>query len=90
MRRMHVATLDSTVQAFGLGGLVSIPADQWEVQHNLFVLNMQGRFSDGRTYGAASEDTYAAREEWVANYAGKSFLTKWLVHQSPVQINNAP
>jgi len=90
MRRMHVATLDCTVQAFGLGGLASIPADQWEIQHNLTVLTMQGRFTDGRTYGASGEDTYSLREEWVANYAGKSFLTKWLVHQSPVQVSNSP
>jgi len=90
MRRIHVATLDCTVRAFGLDGLASIPADQWEIQHNLMVLQMQGRFTDGRTYGASAEDTYSLREEWVCNYAAKSLLTKWLVHQNPVQVSNAP
>ena len=87
-RRMHFATLDATMAAFGLDGDASISAASWELQHNLTVLNMQARFTDGRTYGASSEDTYSLREEWVSNYAAKSLLTKWLVHQQPVSISN--
>jgi hypothetical protein len=49
---------------------------------------MQARFGDGRTYGVSSEDTYGLREEWVCNYAAKSFLTKWLAHQGQIQISN--
>ena len=51
---------------------------------------MQARFTDGRTYGATSEDTYALREEWVCCFAGKNYLTKWLLNQGAIQISNDP
>jgi hypothetical protein len=89
-RRMHFATFDATIGAFGLDTFASLPAASWESQHDQWVLDMQARFSDGRTYGASSEDTYALREEWVCNYAAKSYLTKWLVHQGPFRLSNAP
>jgi hypothetical protein len=88
MRRMHFAAMDATVRAFGLDGLASLPGDLWEAQHDQAVLDMQARFTDGRTYGAAAEDTYALREEWVCCYCAKCFLTKWLVYQGPVRISN--
>lgn len=90
MRRMHFATMDATVHAFGLDGSVSLPGDVWEVQHDQTVLDMQARFTDGRTYGASAEDTYTLREEWVCCYCAKSFLTKWLVYQGRVRISNDP
>ena len=50
---------------------------------------MQARFTDGRTYGASTEDTYSLREEWVCCYcASAGFLTKWLVGQGQVRITN--
>jgi len=88
MRRMHFATMDATVHAFGLDDLASLPGDLWEAQHDQAVLDMQARFTDGRTYGASAEDTYTLREEWVCCYCAKSFLTKWLVYQGPVRISN--
>ena len=90
MRRMHFATMDATVHAFGLDGLASLPGDVWEAQHDEAVLDMQARFTDGRTYGASTEDTYSLREEWVCCYCAKCFLTKWLVGQGQVRITNAP
>ena len=90
MRRMHFATMDATVHAFELDGLASIPGDVWEAQHDKAVLDMQARFTDGRTYGASTEDTYSLREEWVCCYCAKCFLTKWLVGQGQVRITNAP
>jgi hypothetical protein len=90
MRRMHFATMDATVHAFGLDDLASLPGDLWEAQHDQTVLNMQARFTDGRTYGASSEDTYNLREEWVCCLCAKCFLTKWLVGHGQVRITNAP
>jgi autotransporter-associated beta strand protein len=90
MRRMHVATMDAVVRAFNLDGLASIPGDRWEAQHDQVVLGMQARFTDGHTYGAASEDTYALREEWLCYFAAKSLQTKWLVYQGPLRISNQP
>jgi hypothetical protein len=90
MRRMNVAGVDATVSQLGLDGLASIPGELWEAQHAQMVLDMQGRFSDGRTYGAASEDTYSGREEWVMLLASKAYLLKWLAHQGPILISNDP
>jgi hypothetical protein len=90
LRRMHFATMDATVHAFGLDGLASLSGDLWEAQHDQAVLDMQARFTDGRTYGASTEDTYTLREEWVCCYCAKCFLTKWLVYQGPIRISNDP
>jgi hypothetical protein len=77
-RRMHVALLDIQARALGLDDGASAPAAEWERLHAQRVLDMQARFADGRTYGAASEDTYSGREEWVAVHAAQAWLTKWL------------
>ena len=89
-RRMHFATMDATINALGLDGTASIASPFWETQHDQAVLDMQARFTDGRTYGASTEDTYGLREEWVCNYAAKNYLTKWLAHQGQIQISNEP
>ena len=89
-RRMHFAMMDANVHAFGLDGSAKVSGDVLEALHDQTVLDMQARFTDGRTYGATSEDTYALREEWVCHFAGKNLLTKWLLHQSPIQITNDP
>lgn len=87
-RRMHFVLVDAQAQAFGFDNLVSIPGSAWEEQHAATAAQMQSRFTDGRTYGASSEDTYAGREQWVAVMAGQTYLTHWLTHQGPVKFTN--
>ena len=88
MHPMNVATLDATARAFGLDGLVSISGDRWEAQHDQVGLAMQARFTDGHTFLNTSEFSYGPSEEWVTHFTSKNFLTKWLVHQAPVQTTN--
>jgi hypothetical protein len=87
-RRMNFAGLDAFARAFGFDNLASTKASVWEPLHAQVVLDMQSRFSDGRTYGANSEDTYAGREEWVAMLAGRAYLAKWLAHQGTFSITD--
>ena len=80
--------MDATAHAFGLDGLVSISGDRWEAQHDQVGLAMQARFTDGHTFLNTSEFSYGPSEEWVTHFTSKNFLTKWLVHQAPVQTTN--
>jgi hypothetical protein len=87
-RRMNFAGLDAFAGAFGFDALASTPASGWEALHAQKVLDMQGRFSDGRTYGGGGEDTYNGREEWVAVLAARAYLAKWVVHQGTFTITD--
>jgi hypothetical protein len=91
-RRMHFADMDAMATAFGFDNLVSSGGTYWEPFHAQKVLDMQSRssggVSDGRTYYAAGEDTYAGREEWVAREAGQAWLTKWIASKSAIQVAN--
>lgn len=89
-RRLHFLLLDSQASIFGFDSTASIPAGGWEAEHAATALQMQSRFADGRTYGAASEDTYAGREQWVAVMAGQNYLTHWLAHQQTIEFTNRP
>src|ERR1019366_4497434 len=88
MRREDVALMDAVVHAFSLDGLVSIPGDRWEAQHDQVVLGMQARYTDGHTYGATSENTYVLREEALCYFFARNLHTKWLAHQGPVRTTN--
>jgi hypothetical protein len=83
-RQMHFLLLDTLAATFGFGS----PAAGWAAAHAGRALQMQSRFQDGRTYGAASEDTYAGREEWVALLAGRTYLTHWLAHNADLRVTN--
>ncbi len=85
---MNVALLDCTAAAFALDGLASIPAHRWETQHDQYILTMQSRFTDGHTFLSSSEFSYSGREEWITDFASRSLLTKWLIHQGPVTVSN--
>lgn len=96
-RRMQFVIADVFARAFNLDGLVAEKASTWEPLHASVVTTMQARFTDGRTYGASTEDTYAGREEWVAHHAAWAAWTKWLMAQgaiprtdqaSPIVIDN--
>jgi F5/8 type C domain/NPCBM-associated, NEW3 domain of alpha-galactosidase len=83
-RQMHFLLLDTLAATFGFGS----SAPDWAAAHAQRALQMQSRFQDGRTYGAAAEDTYAGREEWVALLAGRTYLTHWLAHNADLRVTN--
>lgn len=87
-RRMQFALADAEAGAFGLDDLASLKGPYWEAYHAQRVLDMQGRGTDGRTYQAAGEDTYAGREEWVALLASQAYLTKWIIQQGAYSEQN--
>ncbi|MGG1554892.1 family 16 glycoside hydrolase [Paenibacillus ferrarius] len=90
MRRMQFAFIDATAAAFGFDTLASQKGSYWEPYHAQMVLDMQNRagHTDGHTYEATAEDTYAGREEWVAQFAGRDYLTKWMMGQNKYALTN--
>lgn len=83
-RQLHFLLLDTLADAYGFDDGGDVPAADWAAAHAQRVLDMQARFDDGRTYGAASEDTYSGREQWVALLAARTYLTHWLGHNAQV------
>ena len=88
MRRMHMAELDVMVHVAGADAKVSRKGDYWAPLHAQKALDMQGRFTDGRSYGAAAEDTYPNREEWIAEGVGRAYLTQWVAAQGKTTFTN--
>lgn len=88
-RRMNSALMDAMARAFGLDGAASVKATVWEPLHMQRVLDDQSRGTDGRTYQAAGEDTYAGREEWVAALAARAWWTKWVAAKGAGSTSNA-
>lgn len=87
-RRMHFGLIDTEAAVFGFDSRASVPAADWASAHVGQVYAMQGRFSDGRTYGATSEDTYAGREQWVAQIAARAYLAHWVSYQGIVDVSD--
>ncbi len=87
-RRLHFAAADAIAAAFSTDLAIRDTGEYWEALHGQVVLDMQARFSDGRTYGATSEDTYPSREEWIANIAARAWAAKWIVAQNAFSITN--
>ncbi|MBB5785641.1 NEW3 domain-containing protein [Jiangella mangrovi] len=87
-RQMHFLLLDTLADSYGFDAGSDVPAADWAAAHAQRVLDMQARFDDGRTYGAASEDTYSGREQWVALLAARTYLTHWLDHNTDVAFTN--
>ena len=87
-RRLNFAYADALVAVFSKDPALRQRAAAWEREHAGKVLQMQGRFQDGRTYGALSEDTYPSREEWIAAAASNAYLLEWLVGQKGVSFTN--
>ena len=87
-RQLHFLLLDTLADAYGFDRRASVPAAEWAAAHASRALEMQARFTDGRTYGAGSEDTYAGREEWVALLAGRAYLTRWLAHNDRLRVTD--
>lgn len=61
---------------------ITPPAAEWERLHNEAQLALMSRFTDGRTYGAAGENTYYGREHRIGAMAGQSYLTLFLARNS--------
>jgi hypothetical protein len=89
-RYIQPALLDVQAHAFGFDRLAGQKGLYWQRLHGQGVLDQQARSADGRTYQAATEDTYAGREELVAVTAAEAYLTKWIVAQNAWRISNDP
>lgn len=89
-RKEPFVILDVMAGVLGFDGLASVPAGTWEPLHSAAQIALQNRSTDGRTYVAATEDTYAGREELVAELAGLTYLTRWLHAQAAFHTSNDP
>jgi hypothetical protein len=82
-RRMNAVAVDVAAATLGTDNFASQKGAYWEALHATDALNMQNRFTDGRTYAgspsdAGSEDSYQGREEWVAMLAAEAHLLKYV------------
>ncbi|TDE09868.1 NPCBM/NEW2 domain-containing protein [Jiangella asiatica] len=82
-RRAHLVVADAAAHLFGFDGDTAAAA--WERQHVGTLLEMQARGTDGRTYQAPGEDTYAGRESWVSVEIARAQLAHWLAAQDAVR-----
>lgn len=73
-RRMNFANLDLMESLYSPDRALAADASEWAALHVGRVAEMQARFTDGRTYAEGDDDTYYARESWVARYAALSVL----------------
>jgi len=89
-RRLHFAYFDAAADAFKFDRLVKKKGSYWEPLHAQVTLDMQMRpnHEDGHVYEAKIEDTYAGREEWVAQFAARIYLTKWIMQQQKYKVTN--
>lgn len=94
-RRLHYATMDALIDAYGADTQVTEKASGWEELHASAALAMQqrpmpnGSPSDGSTYRSAGEDTYPRREEAIALQAGMLWLVHWLKHQNAITFTDS-
>ncbi|UCS93194.1 hypothetical protein KZP23_21485 [Echinicola marina] len=77
-RRMNFVSFNSTVAAYSGDSRVRAQASEWVLQQGRVVLEMQNRFDDGHTYLDKSEDSFASREEWVADKAATAYIIETL------------
>lgn len=89
-RRMNYVVVFANARAFLSDPALQAAAAALEPHHTQYVANLQARFTDGRTYGAAAEDTYQGREEWVAYNAARAYMLRWLLQQDAIEITNDP
>lgn len=89
-RRAQFTSMDGAASVFGFDNLVSSKGEYWENLHAQEVLEMQERFTDGRTYGSTTEDNYSGREEWVAAQTANAWLMLWARYQNAVAVSTNP
>ncbi|MFC8829836.1 hypothetical protein ACFT9I_31405 [Streptomyces sp. NPDC057137] len=78
----YFGNFDLLVSLTGQDQGITPPAAEWERLHNDDQLSLMSRFTDGRTYGAAGENTYYGREHRVGAMAGQTYLTLFLARNS--------
>jgi hypothetical protein len=88
-RIAHTVALDEMAADLHLDDLATVPAATELDVHLQKVATMQARSTDGRSYVAASEDTYNLREEWVAYHLGLAWLTRWTTSNGLVSYTNS-
>jgi hypothetical protein len=67
IQRAQFVNFDAMADVFGLDTLSPVSARHWQELHTVGQLELQSRFSDGRTYRDATEHRYPGREELTAH-----------------------
>ncbi len=70
-------------------GETAVRADRWEGIHLGGAVAMQRRFADGRSNLTEAEGG-AEEEFWVAYWAARAYLMRWLDHQVGFEFHNLP
>ncbi|WP_405793785.1 twin-arginine translocation signal domain-containing protein [Streptomyces sp. NBC_01506] len=78
----YFGNFDLLVSLTGQDRGITPPAAEWERLHNDAQLSLMSRFTDGRTYDAAGENTYYGREHRIGAMAGQTYLTLFLARNS--------
>ncbi|QDH81036.1 hypothetical protein FKX85_19095 [Echinicola soli] len=87
-RRMNFSMFNSIAASFTNDSDMRMRALDWELKQGQVVLDMQSRFEDGHTYLDAKEDSYASREEWVADKAMTAYIIETLKLVSEPKFTN--
>jgi hypothetical protein len=85
---MDVVYSSVSTQYGELDSLASSGGAHWGPYHAAKILNMQARFTDGHTYLNAGEQSYAGREEQVAQDAAESYLIRFLAANVAISVSN--
>ncbi|MFH9469666.1 hypothetical protein ACH4LT_20660 [Streptomyces clavifer] len=78
----HFGNFDLLVSLTAQDTGINPAAAKWERLHNEAQLDLMSRFTDGRTYGAGSENTYYGREPRIGAMAAQAYLTLFLARNS--------
>ncbi|MFE5098205.1 hypothetical protein ACFRCI_50440 [Streptomyces sp. NPDC056638] len=78
----YFGNFDLLVTLTGQDTGIGPAAAKWERLHNKDQLALMSRFTDGRTYGASSENTYYGREHRIGSMAGQAYLTLFLARNT--------
>jgi len=87
-RRLNFVMADAVTTLFSKVAQLRHKAARLEEKHTEYVLHMQARFRDGRTYDAPSEDRFSGREEWIAEYGSRAYLIHWLAEKQVITFTN--
>ncbi|MFD3946589.1 hypothetical protein [Streptomyces sp. NPDC058579] len=82
---LYFGTFDLLVSLTGQDAGISPNAATWEALHNQEQLDMQARFTDGRTYANPGENSYHGAEQRIGVLAAQSYLTLFLYRGSAEQ-----
>ncbi|WP_406423566.1 hypothetical protein OH809_05110 [Streptomyces sp. NBC_00873] len=74
----YFGAYDLLTSLYGLDRKVAEKADGWEELHNNAQIDLQNRFTDGRTYANSSENSYGGAEQRIGVLAAHSYLALFL------------